>query len=145
VAIIQRPAIPFRRPFPRLHGRATLLVIAGLLALGMALAQVNQFSRLTSTGYEIEELSRQRAAQQAANHELEAEVAQLSSLARVDIEARTRLQMVPAARRLYIEVNAPTPARQTLPTRYLPTAPAPEPVAKDDAPLWRRALDLLPF
>ena len=65
--------------------------------------QVNQFSRLTSTGYEINELNRQRAERQAANHELEAEVAQLSSLARVDWEARTRLHLEPAQQKLYID------------------------------------------
>ena len=74
--------------------------------VGIAAFQVNQFSRLTSTGYEINELNRERAAKQAANHELEAEVARLSSLARVDMEARVRAAAwQPPTQKLYIDVN----------------------------------------
>lgn len=114
--------------------------------------QVNQFSRLTRTGYEIDQLNRERAAKQAANHEIEAEVASLSSLARVEWEARTRLLMEPAKRRLYIAVNAPVPEQQTLPTRYLPKpaqhgGPLPEPAVERDGgkSVWEKARGLLPF
>jgi cell division protein FtsL len=122
----------------------TAIAIATVL---FALLQVNQFSRLTSTGYEIEELKRERTVKQAANHELEAEVAALSSLARIDWEARTRLGLQPAARTLYIEVNADAPAQQSLPTRYRRDEPAPVtgPAEDGGAPLWRRMLRLLPF
>jgi len=122
-----------------------LLFIAALLVIGVALLQVNQFSRLASTGYQINELNRERASRQAENHELEAEVASLSSLARVDWEARTRLHMEPAQQKLYIDVNHALPDRQMLPTRFLPQEqPVTAPVGEDGA-LWKRLLRLLPF
>jgi hypothetical protein len=104
---------------------------------------VNQLSSATVTSYEINALNRERAAKQAANHELEAEVAGLSSLARVDIEARLRLGLQPAARKLYIDVNQPLPSEQSLPTRYMPlerTTPVPS-----QPTIWDTMGGLLPF
>lgn len=146
MAALHRPAIPA----PRLLGRprSGKLVLYAIVAIivGVALLQVNQFSRLTSTGYEIEFLKRERDLQLAENHKLEADVAALSSLARVDIEARLQLGMQPATRRLYMEVNQPVPQRQTLPTRFLPEEPLAAPVAPEEAPWWKRAIGwLLPF
>jgi cell division protein FtsL len=119
-----------------------------MLVIGIALLQVNQFSRLASTGYQINELNRERAARQAENHDLEAEVASLSSLARVDWEAHTRLHMEPAQQRLYISINHPLPRRQALPTRFLPqpkpAGEAPAPAARGDS-IWEQLLKLLPF
>ncbi|HEY8172337.1 MAG TPA: septum formation initiator family protein [Dehalococcoidia bacterium] len=117
------------------------------MAIVVAVLQINQFSRLTSTGYQIDELNRERATKQAANHDLEAEVAQLSSLARVDWEARTRLGMQPANRTLYIDVNAELPAHDSLPTRYAAPDGADAETKDTNAqqPLWKRALKLLPF
>lgn len=117
---IHRPALPPGQAFGRTLSSRRSLAIAAALALGFAGLQVNQFSRVTTTGYAIGTLERERAEKQAEVHGLEAEVARLSSLARVDWEARTRLGMVPATRRLYIAVNQPLPQEQTLPTRYLP-------------------------
>jgi cell division protein FtsL len=120
-----------------------VVALALLLVVGAAAFQVHQFSRLTTAGYEINDLNRIRAEKQAQNHELEAEVARLSSLARVDWEARTRLQLQPAQRRLYLEVNHPVPDRQTLPTRFLPPE-APE-IERGDEAWWRLPLKLLPL
>jgi cell division protein FtsL len=152
MAALQRHALPLPRrlPNPRLFGWLRsgkgLLTLAILLVLAVAALQVNQFSRLTSTGYEIDQLNQLRAAKQAQNHELEAEVARLSSLARVDWEARVDHHMVPATRKLYIAVNQPVPQRETLPTRFLPQ---PSPVATAESapgdPIWKRLLKLLPF
>jgi cell division protein FtsL len=121
-----------------------LLALAVALVIGVALLQVNQFSAVTGTGYNIEELKRDLAAKQAENHDLEAEVARLSSLARVEIEARTRLQMDRPKTVQHLEINGPVPDHQTLPTRFQPP-----PFADDDGvadpPLWRRLMDLLPY
>lgn len=143
MAALQRPAIAapriLRKPKP---GK---LMVAGALALVVVAAgfQVSQFSRLASTGYEINDLNRVRAEKQAENHALEAEVARLSSLARVDLEARTRLRLEPAKQKLYITVNHEVPDRQTLPTRFLP--PDGRDVEQPDEPIWRRFLKSLPF
>ena len=141
MAAIQRPALP-ARSLPSLRRSPRFLVgLAAALVLGGAMLQVNQFSAVTTTGYHIDELERERAAKQAENDELEAEVARLASLARVDIEARVRLKMEPAQRILNIEVNHPVPDHQTLPTRFkAPSEPAGEAA---DGSLVDRLLDLL--
>jgi len=144
MAVIHRPALPAQRAPGRLGSGRIVLVGAAVLVIGGALLQVNQFSAVTGTGYQIEDLKRERAAKQAENRDLEAEVARLSSLARVDLEARTRLGMAPAGRVMHLEVNGPVPEHQTLPTRFLPAADA----ANAESPrptLWKRLLDLLPF
>jgi len=122
-----------------------LLALLAALVLAVALLQVNQFSRLTSTGYQINELNSERAARQADNHALEAEVASLSSLARVDWEARTRLHMAPATQKLYIDVNHSAPDRETLPTRFWPQQNPAAPALASHESLWKRLLKLLPF
>ena len=143
MAALQRPALPAPRILRK--PRQVKVLLAGALALLVIAAgfQVNQFSRLTSTGYQIDELGRERAERQAANHALEAEVAQLSSLARVDWEARTRLHLEPAQQKLYITVNHAVPDRQTLPTRFLPAEPPDAGQTAD--PVWKRLLKALPF
>jgi hypothetical protein len=118
-------------------------VTLGLLVTA-ALLQVNQFSRVTSTGYQINDLNRERAKKQAENHQIEADVARLSSLGRVDIEARVRLGMVPAPRTLSISVNQPVPPRESLPTRFLPPE-QPAAAAAAARPWWKRALMFIPF
>jgi cell division protein FtsL len=143
MAALHRPTIAAPRILGKsLHGK---LLLSGVLALLVVAAgfQVNQFSRLTSTGYEINDLTQQRADKQAENHALEAEVAQLSSLARVDWEARTRLHLEPAQQKLYITVNHEVPDRQTLPTRFLP--PDSPTGGPSDGPAWKRLLKSLPF
>jgi cell division protein FtsB len=143
MAALHRPALPAPRAFLKRRQGRLIAAAAGVVIVAAAAFQVNQFSTATSASYDINELSRLRAARQAENRDLEAEVAGLSSLARVDLEARLRLGLVPAERKLYVDVNQPLPQKQTLPTRFLPpdahdTVPAPD-------PLWKRLLRLLPF
>jgi cell division protein FtsL len=136
LAAIQ-PALPIRR-FGRLVSGRALLAVTAVVALAFAALQVNQVSRVTSTGYAITRLERTRDERQAEVHRLEADVAALSSLARVDWEARTRLGMAPATRRLYIHVNQPVPGPQPLPSRFRPIDERPSGPAGE--PWWRRAL-----
>lgn len=148
MASIQRPALPAPRilRIPRVP-RARRWLLAGIIVLvGAAMLQVNQFSRLTSTGYEMERLKAAHAEKLAVNHQLEADVARLSSLGHIDWTARTKLEMVPATRRLYVDVNQPVPAHDTLPTRYRPAEPpTAAPPEDDDRSLAQRLRDLLPF
>jgi len=150
MAALHRPALPFPRKLGlpgagKLRSGRWPLVGAIALVVVLATLQVNQFSRLTSTGYQIDDLNAQRAAREAENHDLEAQVAQLSSLARVDWEARARLHMEPAQQKLYIAVNQPVPQQQLLPTRYLPQQAPPAAAPAGRRSRWKRALDLLPF
>jgi len=146
MAAIQRPALPAPiRSLPRLRGGRVALVAAAGLVIGLALLQVQQFSAVTSRGYEIEELKRERLAQQARNHVLEAEVAHLSSLARVDIEARLRLKMEPPKRVLYITVNEAPPTAQQLPSRFQGPQNESTPQPSEGTSFIERLLDALPF
>lgn len=105
--------------------------------------QVNQLSSATVTSYEINALNRERAAKQAEIHDLEKQVAELSSLARVDLEARVKLGMQPATRKMYIEVGQPLPQAQTLPTRFMPYDA--EPTGGTQESIFSRFLRALPF
>lgn len=141
MAILRRPALAAPPMVVGQHRRKLLVATAAALVIIAAALQVRQFSRMTSAGYRIDELRQERAAQQAENSQLEAEVARLSALARVDWEARTRLGMQPAARTMYLTVNNPVPDRQLLPTRF---ASVPDSVAAPaEAPLWRRLIAAL--
>ena len=140
---LQHPAVPASRRF--LKQRQSWLVALGaatVIVSAMAF-QVNQLSNAAGTSYNINELTRQRAMKQAANHEIEADVASLSSLARVDLDARLKLHLEPATQKLYITVNQPLPQKQTLPTRYLPTTTNEELPGR--GPTWKRLLRVLPF
>jgi cell division protein FtsL len=143
MAALHRTALPAPRTLVRVRPGRPLLLVLFLLMLGAALFQVNQFSHLTSTSYAIDALNRQRMAKQAENHQLEAQIAQLSSLGRVEWVARTQDHLAPAERVLYMSVNVPVPDRQTLPTRFLP--PEHGAAVSGDAPLWKQILDLIPF
>ncbi len=123
-------------------GLRAMLIAAGLAIVGAGLLQVVQTSNVTSTGYEIQGLEEARLEWSARVHQLEAEVASLASLERVEQEARGRLGLVPAERRLYLEVNAPVPPQQILPTRFAPAEP---PEESSSGSWWQDLLDLLPF
>jgi cell division protein FtsL len=143
VALLHRPAILSPRAFARQRPGLVIAAIAVTLVVVVAAFQVSQFSSLTNTSYEINELNRVRAEKQARNHALEAEVASLSSLARVDLDARLRLGLQPAAKIIHVDVNQPLPADQSLPTRFLPREPEAE--YTEETPLWRRLIRLLPL
>src|SRR4029079_17849224 len=119
MAALQRPAILAPRALVRSPGKLLLYGVIALVVVA-AIFQVNRFSRLTTRGYEINDLQRVRSERQAANHELEAEVAGLSSLARGDWEARTRLKLEAAPPKADPTVHRGPPQRQPLPTRFLP-------------------------
>jgi hypothetical protein len=136
-ALITAPriALPYR------PGTLVAAAVVSLVVIAAAL-QVNQFSRATSASYEINALTSERAAKQAENHGIEAEVGRLSSLARVDLEARIRLHMAPATQTMFLTVNQAVPQRDGLPTRFLPREGEPAPA--EDEPIWRWALRFLP-
>lgn len=133
------PKAAVKAPTP---GLRAMLIAAGLAVVGAGLLQVVQTSNVTTTGYEIQGLEETRLEWDARVHQLEAEVASLASLDRIEREARGRLGMVPAERRLYMEVNVPVPPQQLLPTRF---APAEQPEESSSGSWWQDLLDLLPF
>jgi cell division protein FtsL len=147
MAILHRPALPAPRLFGRPIPRRAVVVAVLCGCVTVAAMQVNQLSRAASTGYQIDALTEQRAEKQAANHDLEAQVAQLSSLARVEWVAKTQMGLVPAAHTIYLTVHQQVPDRHSLPLQFQQPAvnavPAPSPAAA--GPLWKRLLHRLPF
>jgi cell division protein FtsL len=145
MAALHRPALPAPRAFGRPVSKRWLVTGVVLLGIAAAAMQVNQYSRATSTSYAIDALARERATKQAENQELEAEVAQLASLARVEQDARTRLGLVPAKHTIYLDVNQPAPSRDDAAPAGLQSPAAPPAPKAHHTPLWKRPLKLIPF
>ena len=133
---------PFSRPSFRLWSLRRILALAfGAVAL-LGLLQVIQTSDATSTSYTIRHLEQERQDWSAQVHRLEAEVATLASLERVEREARDRLGMVPAEKVLYLDVDVPPPQQQLLPRRFSASKPS---VDEPGTSWWQALLKLLPF
>ena len=82
-----------------------LLPIAVAIISLASLLLVVQTSRVTATGYYIQRLKQDKESWLQKNYQLEAEVAALQSLDRIEREATTKLKMVPASHYVFIEVN----------------------------------------
>ncbi len=108
----------------------------------VGLWQVIQASDVTTTGFNISRLEQDRANWQASVHQLEAQVAALTSLERVERDARERLGMVPAQEQIHLEVDVPAPKQQLIPRRYLDEEPPP---SEPGGSWWDPLLRLLPF
>jgi cell division protein FtsL len=119
-----------------------VLTIA-LLSVGLAaLLPLLQNSQAVTTNDNIRPLERQRNDWEARSHELEAEIASLAALDRIDNEARQRLHMQAPEHTLYVTVDAASPDNQPIPARFLP--PQKE-SAKEEQSWWQSLLGLLPF
>ena len=147
MSAIDRPAArPAPAVTPRRLGdlRRILLPAFGVLAL-LGLLQVSQVGDATSTGYSIRRLERERQDWDAQVRQLEAEVAALTSLDRVEREARNRLGLVPAKQRLYLDVSLAPPDQQLVPRRYLSLEEGAPSGQTSGGSWWRSLLKLLPF
>ena len=120
-----------------------VLTIA-LVAVGLAaLLPLLQSSQTTTTGHNIRELEQQRNDWEARIHELEAEVASLASLDRVEKEARERLHMEAPEHTVYVTVDVAIPESHPIPDRFLPAEK--QETSEADQSWWQSILDLLPF
>ena len=120
-----------------------LLLTIAALAIGLAaLLPLVQSSSATSTNGNIQRLEKEKTDWQARLREIELEVAGLSSLNRIEQEARTRLGMVQPEETTYITVPGPAPLTWRLPGRFLPVAiEQPEPGSS----LWDKAFGWIPL
>ena len=131
---------PLSRPLSQPLSLRPVLLGAFLVIALVGLLQVTQTSGVTSTGYSLRSLEQERLARQA--HQLEAEVAALTSMERIESEARGRLGMVAPAEVETLEVHKQPPAQQLIPQRYFPEAAESTPKAGS----WQqRLLRLLPL
>jgi cell division protein FtsL len=106
----------------------------------IALIQVFQSSNFTHTGQTLQGLQQQQTDLNANIHDLEAEVAALSSLDRTERAARDRLGMVPARNLTYLSVNVPAPDEVLVPRPIIQPTPQPS----DTQPWWEAPLKILP-
>jgi cell division protein FtsL len=99
-------------------------------------------SRATSTSTDIRQLERARDDWEARSQELQAEIAFLGSLDRIEKEARGRLGMVPPTETIYVTVDQPAPEKQLIPLRFLPAA---KEQPQQHHSWWESILDMLPL
>jgi cell division protein FtsL len=97
---------------------------------------VVQSSGLAHTGQTLQRLERERVDAQARVHQLEAEVAALSSQDRIEQAARDRLGMTPPRKIEYVEVGVAAPQGPLLPRPVV----APQSGTERSSPWWRSAL-----
>ena len=121
-----------------------VLLIAGLAIVIIALLQIVQTSEATTTGFSIQSLKQEKLELESAVRGVEAEVAALSSIERVEREA-ARLGLAPATSRTTVTVNVPLPATSggALPSRFAPDET--EEIEANGSPWWRELLESLPF
>jgi len=143
MATLDRLAPPPTSSFPARTAWSPRRAIAAVLtvAAAIALLQVVQSSSFANTGQQIQGLETQKLDSTARVHQLEAEVAALSSLDRIERNARDRLGMVPARNIMYVPVAVPAPDDPLVPRPVL-TTPAAR-VARQS--IWQRLLHLLPL
>ena len=124
-----------------------VLLFAGAVIGVLGLLQVVQTSDATTTNFAIQRLEQQKLEAQTEVHQLEAQVALLSSLARVEREASERLGLEPPVAQQAVEVNVAWPAadQQRLPTRFVPAGEAGVEGDAGESPWWRDLLGLLSF
>jgi cell division protein FtsL len=132
-------------PRPSLRLGQLFLGVAVIVAV-IAVMQVVQTSRATTASFKIEALQRQRLDLETSVSQLEVEVAQLSSLARIQQEAKRMGLGTPASRET-IRVSVPGPSGDSaqIPARFLhPLSTEPE-AGEQQSSWWYKALDYLPF
>ncbi|GBD14290.1 Cell division protein FtsL [bacterium HR25] len=123
-----------------------LVIVLSSLAVGLAaLLPLTQYGNAATTSASLDQLERDRSAWQARVDELEAEVARLSSLDRIEREARERLGMVPPEEVVYIEVPVARPEGTKVPDRYLERPARAEGEVGADSAWWEKLLGWLPL
>jgi cell division protein FtsL len=144
MAILNRTlerAAPRIRPALRVP---PVLPVALVIIVALGLLRIIQSSEATTTNYSIQDLEQQRLEARTVNSELEAEIARLSALDRIQNEAERR-GLVPALEQDVVPVNVPPPALD-LPGSAGPAGENDESASEGADSGWLdEALDLLPF
>ena len=156
MAVLQRTISPAKPKTAglRLQLVPLLLFAAGAVAV-IGLLRVVQTSQVTTAGFAMQSLQQEKLELGTNVRQLEAEVASLSSLDRIEREAK-RLGLELPERVSYVSVNVarPATAEDLLPARFAPAqddAPAAWPAAggvdgsPENSGWWQDLLSLLPF
>ena len=144
MAAINHPLGGARRgiPLPRPVGSLNWWVLGGVLVVGVsAMLPVIQSSAATSEGFRTQASQSDEARLNAQISQLETDVAQLTSLPRIQRRA-TELGLAPAENPIYVRVDEPGPAPAKIPSEYLP---APAPKTDLPEPWWRSLINAVPL
>ncbi|MPZ49926.1 MAG: hypothetical protein GEU75_11645 [Dehalococcoidia bacterium] len=142
MATLDRLAPPASPPVAQAWNPRRAIVAALFAAVTIALLQVVQSSSFAHTGQKLQDIEAERTRLSAEIHQLEAEVAALSSLDRTERAARDRLGMVPAVRLEYVSVGVEAPAGALLPRPLIIASPGAQ---RQPLPWWQTLLQSLPF
>ncbi len=91
--------------------------------VGVAFLLLLQVSRAAAIGYQVQQLQQTKSDLERQTYLLEAEMASLQSLDRIEREARTRLKMQPALRYLFVTVDQPSREGEQPPVGETPAHP----------------------
>ncbi len=144
MAAINHPLGHGRRtlPFPLPAPRPNWWVLGAMAVVGFsAMLPVLQNSWTTTRGFETQDLEARQAALSSDIHRLEADVANLTSLSRIDRRAQA-IGLIPGGTPIYVEVGEAGPAPANIPSEFLP-----ELDRESDEPdsLWRSLLSRVPL
>jgi hypothetical protein len=129
-------ALPFRRP--RING----WILGGMLIAGVgAMLPVLETSLATTRGFNNQTLTAESVQLQGDIRELEAQVANFTSLQRIERRALS-LGMVAATEPIYVEISEPGPEPAKVPAGYLPVA---TPVLAEPESWWESLFGWLPL
>ena len=143
MATLDRLAPPPATPVASTWMPRRALATALFVVVAIALLQVAQSSGFAHTGQAMQRLEQQKVDLKAEVHQLEAEVAALSSLERVERAAMERLGLVPSATTDYLNVDVPAPEGVLLPRPIISATPAGQPA--EATPWWQALVQALPF
>ena len=123
-----------------------LLIVAAALVIVLSLLRVVQTSQATTASFAMLTLQQEKLELDTSVKQLEAEVATLSSLERIEREA-TRLGLELPDRVSYVSVSEvwPATAGDLLPARFAPINKDTVDGSPDDAGWWQRSLNSIPF
>lgn len=131
-----------RLPLPSPAGGPNWWLVAGVAIVGVAaMLPVLQNSTATSEGFGAQRYQAQEDQLNAQISVLESDLAQLTSLDRIQRRA-TELGLGPGQNPIYVTVDVPGPAPAKLPAEYLPTA-LPKPQVAP-APWWEPLVAWIP-
>ena len=130
---------------PSLRLGPVLLAVGAIIAV-VAVLQVMQTSRATTASFKIEQLQQQKLELETSVSQLQVQVAGLSSLARIQQEAK-RLGLGPPASREVVGVSVPGPSGDSaqIPARLLQTEATDAKAGEQKSSWWDDMLKHLPF
>ena len=143
MAAINHPLGQRRRGFPiPLPGSPNWWVLGAMGIVGLsAMLPVLQSSWTTTRGFETQDLEARQAQLNGDIRALESDVANLTSLNRIERRARA-IGLVPGGTPLYVEVDEAGPAPAKIPSGQLPELPR---ESEEPESLWRSLISRVPL